>query len=63
MWDHVYNNFLYMISKYKNTSLPKEKVLEFLETPLAPLNLNVEMLSSENEILSELLEEYRRFYG
>ena len=44
MWEYIYQNFLFMISNFKNTTLPKEKVLEYLETPLTPLNINVDML-------------------
>lgn len=52
-----------MISNFKNTTLPKEKVLEYLETPLTPLSINIDVLKEENAIMSELLEEYRKFYG
>jgi hypothetical protein len=35
--------------------MAKEKVLEYLEYPLAPLPVTIESVRSENELLSELL--------
>ena len=63
LWDSIYQNFLYMLQQYRDSSLPKQRVLEFLETPLPPLNLNIENFAAENEIMTQLLVEYRKFYG
>ena len=35
-------------------------MLESLEMPLVPCGLNVEELNEENQILSELLDEYKK---
>jgi hypothetical protein len=45
LWEQIYQNFLFMVTQYKDKVLPREKVLEFLETPLVPLNLNIETIS------------------
>lgn len=44
-----------MLNKYAGQSLPKEKALEHLLLPLAPLKVDIESLKSENDILTELL--------
>lgn len=51
-----------MIKRAEGETLPKETVLECLETPLASINVDLDAMRMENEILSELLEEYKKFY-
>ena len=44
----------------KDKPITKAALLDCLEIPLVPCNLNVQELNEENEILAELLSEYKK---
>lgn len=48
IWEKVYSNFLLLLNQHAGQVLPKEKVLEFLETPLVPINVNIAEIEAEN---------------
>ena len=61
LWDRVYSSLLFLYSN-SNGPISKERILEALECPLAPINIDVDALQMENQILRDLIEEYKKFY-
>ena len=48
LWDHVYSNLLLFAHLNEGKTMPKEKILQNLETPLAHINVDLDALRMEN---------------
>ena len=48
LWDHVYSNLILFIHRNEGKIMPKETVLECLETPLANINVDLDAMRMEN---------------
>jgi hypothetical protein len=46
----------------RNKTITKEQLIECLETPLVPCNTNLGELNEENNVLGELLAEYKKSF-
>jgi hypothetical protein len=55
IWENVYNNLIHFLTINKDKEITKAALLECLEMPLVPCNIDLEELNDENKVLSELL--------
>jgi hypothetical protein len=60
IWENVHNNLLHFLATHRDQPVTKVALLECLEMPLVPCNFNLQELKEENDILQELLSEYRK---
>lgn len=54
LWDRVYSNLLFVYSN-SGGSITREQLLEALECPLAPINVDIDAMRMENQVLGELI--------
>jgi hypothetical protein len=59
VYENIFTNLLFFL-KHSEESITRDKMLESLLVPMSRIDMPIETIRMENEILDEVLEQYKK---